>query len=175
MSFELVCQNGQVILQIRPLAKVKLSPLLPPCLRAEARKIRLPPLNKGRAGVGFQHFCKRSIQGSGIGIPREAQKHLFDLPSCTRHVSVLSWTTSMAGWSVRYKLLVSCRLLRKRGLYQVLFHLTLCTVGVRNVEVTKTASAEVGDRCRDRIFFAYPTFDPTPALYLLFLLRPRHL
>ena len=42
------------------LQKSKLTPLSPPLLRAEARKIRLPPLTKGRVGEGSMHFCKRS-------------------------------------------------------------------------------------------------------------------
>ena len=61
-------------MSIRPLAKVKNSPpglrpatlTVPPLVRAEARKIRLPPLTEGRVGEGSQHFCKRSIVGEQL-------------------------------------------------------------------------------------------------------------
>ena len=43
----------------RPLAKVKNSPpSVPPRLRGEARKIRLPPLSKGRVGEGSGAFLQ---------------------------------------------------------------------------------------------------------------------
>jgi hypothetical protein len=44
---------------IRPLAFIQnLTPLSPPFLRGEARKIRLPPFSKGRDGEGFFIFLQ---------------------------------------------------------------------------------------------------------------------